>query len=196
MRFWKVRIFQVFKNNFFPSLEYIYYKIFFKFILRQYKLLILLFRLHGTVWICKNFVLYSSILYSSLESTFFRAIWSVYRDRLVYAIHEVPVGNFLFKFQNKNTTVMPMDTVLVTLLPTRNRYLLSPSKHWPVQSQQQKHHKKVWNLFKTNNKDTRTTSELIVKILNGWKLFTIFEKSSDLVLVSLLFSLNIFYNFF
>ena len=33
-----------------------------------------------------------------------------------------------------------------------------PSKYLPVQSQQQKHYKKMWNMLKVNNKDTRTMS--------------------------------------
>ena len=32
-----------------------------------------------------------------------------------------------------------------------------PRKHLAVQSQQEKHYKKVWNMFKVNNKDTKTT---------------------------------------
>ena len=35
---------------------------------------------------------------------------------------------------------------------------MSPSKHFLVQSQQKKHSKKVYNMFKVNNKNTKTTS--------------------------------------
>ena len=35
---------------------------------------------------------------------------------------------------------------------------LVPQKHLPAQSQQQKHYKKVWNIFKISNKRTRTRS--------------------------------------
>ena len=34
-----------------------------------------------------------------------------------------------------------------------------PSRHFLVQSQQSKHQSNVWNLFKVNNEDTRTTSD-------------------------------------
>ena len=36
--------------------------------------------------------------------------------------------------------------------------LKKPSKHSPIQNQKLKHQKKVQNMFKVNNKDTRTTS--------------------------------------
>ena len=34
------------------------------------------------------------------------------------------------------------------------------SKHSPVQSYEKKHQEKVWNMFKVNNKDTRTLVDL------------------------------------
>ena len=33
---------------------------------------------------------------------------------------------------------------------------IKPSRHLPAKSQQSKHQKKVWNMFKVNNKDTKT----------------------------------------
>ena len=38
-----------------------------------------------------------------------------------------------------------------------------PSESLTVQSQQYKHWRKVWNMFKVNNKDTKTTSVMSLK---------------------------------
>ena len=67
-------------------------------------------------------------------------------------------------------------TILWTLC-----YRGKPSKHLAVQSQQQKHWKKLWNIFKVNIKDIRTTS-----MTSFWCLYCYFEHISHLYLVSLL----------
>ena len=50
--------------------------------------------------------------------------------------------------------------------------LKKPSKHSPIQNQKLKHQKKVQNMFKVNNKDTRTTS--MTSLLLALDIFHIF----------------------
>ena len=49
-----------------------------------------------------------------------------------------------------------------------------PSRHLLVQTQLLKHQNNVWNLFKVNNKDTKTTSFPAVSIGFLWKNFNFF----------------------
>ena len=59
---------------------------------------------------------------------------------------------------------------VLTRKPITSNLILS--KHLPFQNQQQKHQKKMWDMFKVNNKNTRTTLHLL-RTLNCtcWKLF-------------------------
>ena len=61
------------------------------------------------------------------------------------------------------------------------------SKYLLAQSYQCKHKKKVWNMFKASNKDTRTTS-----ITSFWGLTVKFEHISHLFLVFLLLTLSVY----
>ena len=62
-------------------------------------------------------------------------------------------------------SLKPMHIVPVSwLLLTLNNFLL-------VQIEQQKHQNKMWILFKVTNKDTRTTSVLLVSLLLIWTDF-------------------------
>ena len=75
-----------------------------------------------------------------------------------------------------------------------------PSKSWPVQSQQFTHKKKVWNMLKINNKDTRTMScaqydSVETRTMYVVLFSTLLYWTHD-VLVSLLSTLNMFYSFF
>ena len=74
-----------------------------------------------------------------------------------------------------------------------------PSKSWPVQSQQFTHKKKVWNMLKINNKDTRTMScaqydNVETRTMYVVLFSTLLYWTHD-VLVSLLSTLNMFYSF-
>ena len=73
-------------------------------------------------------------------------------------------------FNNTPETSIKAEDMLISAIK-------SSSRHLPVQSQQWEHQSNVWNLFKVNNKDTRT-------------IITDFGQISHIVLVFPLLTLN------
>ena len=62
------------------------------------------------------------------------------------------VFNVLFHFWINDIRCIIANSIAIT-----EDYKEIPSSHLPVQRQQQKHEKKVWNMFKVNNKNNRMT---------------------------------------
>ena len=71
-------------------------------------------------------------------------------------------GLTIFSKNIQSLTIERVQNTHLNLTPTllTMSKVLATQKNLPVQSQQKKHCKKVWNMFKINNKDSRTTSIL------------------------------------
>ena len=54
------------------------------------------------------------------------------------------------------------------------KLLVLTSKHLILQSQQERHKKKVWNMFEVNNKDARTIEAFIVNFEHFSCFFQVF----------------------
>ena len=126
--------------------------------------------------------LYLSLLYTSLSlNTYQTGQTLLFSDRFVklLKIDRIQVNiYYMYIYSIFEMSIYKNFHKYRKMLKEFQQICSHPSRHLLAQSQQQKHWNKVGNMFKVNNKDTRTT-----------------PVTSSVVLVSLLLTLNIFYTY-